>query len=202
MAANILEPGISRGILPCVPEPLQTIDPIGLGQAEAAERLLPLVYHELRQLAAAKIARERPGQTLQPTALVHEAWLRLSADQNRRWENRRHFFAIAAETMRRILIDRARRRRTREQAGFAEPDTDWESRLASATPADELLAVHDALEGLAAQEPLAAEVVKLRYFAGLTMDEASEVLGLALRKTERLWAFARSWLRAELIGKK
>ena len=164
--------------------------------------MLPLVYAELRQLAAAKIARERPGQTLQPTALVHEAWLRLTADQDRRWENRRHFFAGAAETMRRILIDRARRRQTREKAGFAERDTDWESRLASAVPPDELLAVHEALEGLAAQEPLAAEVVKLRYFVGLTIEEASEVLGLALRKTERLWAFARAWLRAELGGEK
>ena len=170
------------------------------GNSKAAEELLPLVYAELRQLAAAKMARERPGQTLQPTALVHEVWLRLTADQDQRWEHRRHFFAVAAETMRRILIDRARRRRTREQAGFAEPDTDWESRLASAAPTDELLAVHEALEGLAVQEPLAAELVKLRYFVGLTMEEASEVLGLALRKTERLWAFARAWLRAELGG--
>ena len=170
------------------------------GNSKAAEELLPLVYGELRRLAAAKMARERPGQTLQPTALVHEAWLRLTADQNQRWENRRHFFAVAAETMRRILIDRARRRRTREQAGFDQPDTDWEFRLASAAPTDELLAVHEALEGLAVQEPLAAELVKLRYFVGLTMEEASGVLGLALRKTERLWAFARAWLRAELGG--
>jgi len=162
--------------------------------------LLPLVYAELRQLAAARLARERPGQTLQPTALVHEVWLRLTANQDQRWENRRHFFAIAAETMRRILIDRARRRRTRERGGFAEPDPDWESRLVSAAPSDELLAVHEALEGLALQEPLAAEVVKLRYFVGLTMEEAAEVLGLALRKTERLWAFARAWLRAQLGG--
>lgn len=169
--------------------------------SKAAEELLPLVYAELRQLAAAKLARERPGQTLQPTALVHEAWLRLTADANQRWENRRHFFAVAAETMRRILIDRARRRRTREQAGFAEPDAEWESRLISDAPADELLAVHEALEGLAAEEPLAAELVKLRYFVGLTMEDASEVLGLALRKTERLWAFARAWLRAELGAK-
>src|SRR6185369_8222402 len=108
--------------------------------------------------------------------------------------------SVAAETMRRILIDRARRRRTREQAGFAEPDTDWESQLASAAPTDELLAVHEAVEGLAVQEPLAAELVKLRYFVGLTMEEAAEALGLALRKTERLWAFARAWLRVELGG--
>src|SRR5262245_45286662 len=138
------------------------------GNPNTAEELLPLVYAELGQLAAARIARERPGQTLQPTALVHEVWLRLTANEDQRWANRRHFFAIAAETMRRILIDRARRRRTREQAGFAEPATDWESRLASAAPADELLAVHEALEGLAVQEPLAAELVKLRYFVGLT----------------------------------
>ncbi len=182
-------------------------DSVERGQSEAegsskpAEELLPLVYAELRHLAAAKMARERPGQTLQPTALVHEAWLRLTAGEGQRWENRRHFFAVAAETMRRILIDRARRRQTRERAGFAEPETDWESRLVSAAPADELLAVHEALEGLAAEEPLAAELVKLRYFAGLTMEEASEVQGLALRKTERLWAFARAWLRSELGGK-
>lgn len=168
-----------------------------------AEELLPLVYAELRQLAAAKIARERPGPTLQPTALVHEVWLRLADDEGHRWENRRHFFAVAAETMRRILIDRARRRRTREQAGYAEPDTEWESLIASAAPTDELLAVHEALDSLANQELLAAELVKLRYFVGLTMEESSEVLGLSLRKTERLWAFARSWLRVELaVGKK
>lgn len=170
------------------------------GNAKAAGELLPLVYAELQQLAAAKMARERPGQTLQPTALVHEAWLRLTAGEGQRWENRRHFFAVAAETMRRILIDRARRRRTREQAGFGEPDPDWESRLVAVAPTDELLAVHEALEGLAAQEPLAAELVKLRFFVGLTMEEAAEVLGLALRKTERLWAFARAWLRTELGG--
>ncbi len=168
---------------------------------KTAEELLPLVYAELRQLAAAKLARERPGQTLQPTALVHDVWLRLTADQNQRWANRRQFFAVAAETMRRILIDRARRRQTREQAGFAKADPHWEGSLVSAAPADELLEIHEALEGLAAQEPVAAELVKLRYFVGLTMEEASEVLGLALRKTERLWAFARAWLRADLKRK-
>lgn len=104
--------------------------------------------------------------------------------------------------MRRVLIDRARRRRTREQAGFSEPDPNWEDQLVSAAPADELLDIHETLESLAAQEPVAAELVKLRYFVGLTMEEASEVLGLALRKTERLWAFARAWLRAELERKK
>lgn len=190
----------SVAIVPSLPLLIPIDQPAADGKSKAAEELLPLVYAELKQLAAAKMARERPGQTLQPTALVHEAWLRLTADQNARWESRHHFFAVAAETMRRILIDRARRRQTREGAGFAEPEPEWESQLASDAPTDELLAVHEALEELAAQEPLAAELVKLRYFVGLTMEEAAEVLGLALRKTERLWAFARAWLRADLAG--
>jgi RNA polymerase sigma factor (TIGR02999 family) len=171
------------------------------GDPQAAGELLPLVYAELRQLAAAKMAREQPGQTLQPTALVHEAWLRLAGAENQRWESRRHFFAIAAETMRRILIDRARRRMTREKAGFAKPETDWESKLVQSAPTDEMLAVHDALDRLAAEEPRAAELVKLRYFTGMTIDEAAAAAGLPLRNAERLWAFARAWLRAELGAK-
>jgi RNA polymerase sigma factor (TIGR02999 family) len=169
---------------------------------QAAEALLPLVYEELRRLAQAKMQREQPSQTLQATALVHEAWLRLAGPENQRWQDRRHFFAVAAETMRRILIDRARRRMTREKAGFAEPVTDWESKLVLVEPAAEMLAVHDALDRLGTEEPSAADLVKLRYFVGMTMDEASEALGLSLRQTERLWAFARAWLRAEIDGQK
>ena len=172
------------------------------GDEKAAEELLPLVYEELRRLAAHKLAREAPGQTLQPTALVHEAWLRLAGAENRFWNDRRHFFAVAAETMRRILIDRARRRITREKAGFAEPEVDWESKLVLPEPADEMLAVHDALDRLGAEEPSAAELVKLRYCVGLTMAEAAEALGLSLRQAERVWAFARAWLRAEMGGPK
>ena len=172
------------------------------GDPHAAHDLLPIVYEELRKLASSKIAREQPGQTLQATALVHEAWLRISDEGDQRWENRRHFFAVAAETMRRILIDRSRRRQTRQKAGFIEQDLDWESRLVTTVPTDEILAVHEALESLAEEEPLAAELVKLRYFVGLTMEESSQVLGVALRKAERLWAFARAWLRAEIDRKK
>lgn len=168
------------------------------GNPQAADELLPLIYAELRQLAAAKLAREQPGQTLQPTALVHEAWLRLAAGEKQTWQNRQHFFAVAAESMRRILIDRARRRMTREKAGFAEPETDWESKLVQSAPTDEMLAIHEALDRLAAVEPLAAQLVKLRYFVGMTMDEAAEVLGMPVRSAERTWTYARAWLRAEL----
>ena len=178
---------------------LQSID---TGHPEAADTLLPLVYEELRRLAQAKMAREQPGQTLQPTALVHEAWLRMEGGEKQTWQNRQHFFAIAAETMRRILIDRARRRLTREKAGFIEPEADWESKLVQSAPTDEMLAVHDALDRLAAEEPTAAELVKLRYFVGMTMEEATEALGLPLRSAERLWAFARAWLRSELDHQK
>jgi RNA polymerase sigma factor (TIGR02999 family) len=168
------------------------------GDSPAAEELLSLVYTELRHLAAAKLAREQPGQTLQPTALVHEAWLRLAGTGQPRWKNRQHFFALAAETMRRILIDRARRRITREKAGYAEPETDWESKIIQSAPTEEMLAVHEALDRLATEEASAAELVKLRYFGGLTMEEAADTMGLSLRGAERLWAYARAWLRAEL----
>jgi RNA polymerase sigma factor (TIGR02999 family) len=172
------------------------------GDPLAAEELLPLVYAELRALAAAKMARESPGQTLQPTALVHEAWLRLNHDGSQRWENRRHFFAVAAEMMRRVLIDRARRRLTRERAGEVEMESGWESRIEVAAPAEELLAVHEALDRLAQEKAEAAELVKLRYFVGMGMAEAAEAMGVPLRNAERLWAFARAWLRAEMSGPK
>ena len=170
------------------------------GDPVAAGELLPLIYEELRRLAAMKMAREQPGQTLQPTALVHEAWARLSAGSPVQVRDRGHFMALAAETMRRILIDRARRRLTREKAGFVEAETDWESKLVQQAPSEELLAVHEALDRLQSQEPLAAELVKLRYFVGMGMDEAAESMGLPLRRVERLWAFARAWLRAELAS--
>ena len=174
---------------------LQSID---TGHPEAADALLPLVYAELRQLAAAKMAREQPGQTLQPTALVHEAWLRLNTGEPQSWNNRRHFFGAAAEAMRRILIERARRRQVLAKGGFAEREEDFESRLVASAPEDELLAVHEALDELARHDPPAAELVKLRYFVGLTMPEAAEAMGLPLRNAERLWTFARAWLRKAL----
>ncbi len=161
---------------------------------DAAE-LLPLVYDELRRVAAARLVHEVPGQTLQPTALVHEAWLRLGADRQPPWRSRAHFFAAAAEAMRRILIDRARRRQVRAASGLAAPEVPHESRLEARVPDDELLALHEVLDRLAQVDPEAAALVKLRHFVGLGMAEAAAALGLPLRQAERLWTFARAWLR-------
>ncbi len=174
------------------------LDRVQPGEAQTAEELLPLVYDELRKLAAHKMAGEAPGQTLQPTALVHEAWLRLGADAQPRWQNRAHFFGAAAEAMRRILIDRARKQAVRQASGLAAPEELHESRLEIQAPTDELLAVHEALDGLAAVDATAAELVKLRYFVGMTLPEAAEALGLSLRSAERLWTFSRAWLRDAL----
>jgi len=168
------------------------------GDQNAADQLLPLVYEELRQLAAAKMARELCGQTLQPTALVHEAWLRLGGDAQPTWENRAHFFSAAAEAMRRILIDGARKRAVRKESGLASPEELHESRIELQAPADELLAVHEALDGLEVVDASAAQLVKLRYFVGMTLPEAAESLDLSLRTAERLWTFSRAWLRDAL----
>lgn len=170
------------------------------GDPQAAEELLPLVYEELRKLATHKMANERPGQTLQPTALVHEAWMRLAGKDAPPFQNRAHFFGAAAEAMRRILIDRARKRAVRQASGLAAPEELHESRLEIQVPTDELLAVHEALDGLAAVDATAAELVKLRYFVGLTLPEASTSLGVPLRSAERLWTFSRAWLRDALHG--
>lgn len=170
----------------------------GLGDMAAAQELLPLVYDELRKLATHRMANEPPGQTLQPTALVHEAWLRLGGDSKSTWQNRAHFFGAAAEAMRRILIDRARKRLVRQASGLAAPEELHESRLEIQVPSEELLAVHEALDGLTLVDARAAELVKLRYFVGLTLPEASETLGLPLRSAERLWTFSRAWLRDAL----
>jgi RNA polymerase sigma factor (TIGR02999 family) len=171
------------------------------GDAQAAEELLPLVYDELRKLASAKMARESGGQTLQPTALVHEAWLRLGGDQQPDWQNRAHFFASAAEAMRRILIERARRRRTRRHGGGLERVDVNDPALGIAAPDaadDELLAVHETLERLAHHDARKAELVKLRYFAGLTIEQAAEVLGIAVPTAKRDWTYARAWLFKEI----
>ena len=172
---------------------------VGQGDPQAAEQLLPLVYAELRQLAAQRLARERPGQTLQPTALVHEAYLRLvDVKDPQRWEGRGHFFAAAAEAMRRILVERARRKgRLKHGRGHARVDLD-SGCLVSAAPSLDLLTLDEALSRLAATEPAKAELVKLRFFAGLTMPEAAAALGISLATTERYWTFAKSWLYAEL----
>jgi len=171
------------------------LNSIAHGDAQAAEELLTLVYGELRRLAAHKMANERPGQTLQPTALVHEAWLRLGGDQQASWQNRAHFFAAAAEAMRRILIDRARKRMVRHASGLASPEELCESQIEMPAPTDLLLAVDEAMEDLTQIDPAAAQLVKLRYFVGLEMAEAAASLGLSLRATERLWTFSRAWLR-------
>ena len=164
----------------------------------AAAALLPLVYDELRKLAAARMAAERPGQTIQATALVHEAYVRLVGRDAPQWNGRGHFFAAAAEAMRRILVERARARGSVKRGGGCER-LDLED-LTVATPErpDDLLALDEALTRLAAVEPQAAELVHLRYFAGQTMSEAADLLGLSLRSTHRLWAYAKAWLLQEL----
>ena len=151
----------------------------GHAHAHASEELLTLVYDELRRIAAHRMANESPGQTLQPTALVHEAWLRLGGDQQTTWQNRAHFFGAAAEAMRRILIDRARKRQVRQASGLADPEELHESRLEILAPTDELLAVHEAVDRLAAVDASAAQLVKLRYFVGMEMTEAAGSLGLS-----------------------
>ncbi len=164
------------------------------GDPAAANQLLPLVYDELRKLAAAKMAQEKPGQTLQPTALVHEAWLRLVDSENQRWENRGHFFAAAAEAMRRILIEKARRRqRLRHGGGQERADLD-EIAIIAPESDERLLQVHEALDRLAAEDQVKAEVVKLRFFVGLTDREVADALGLSERTVERHWAYAKPWL--------
>jgi RNA polymerase sigma factor (TIGR02999 family) len=171
------------------------------GEKQAAAELLPLVYEELRQLAARKMARESPGQTLQATALVHEAWLRLGGDEQPAWRDRTHFFAAAAEAMRRILIDKARRRHAlRRGAGAEKLDIDA---IALATEADDeqLLAMHEALDQLAAHDPAKAELVKLRFFVGLTLAQAAKVLGVSVPTAKRHWAYARAWLFREIKGR-
>jgi RNA polymerase sigma factor (TIGR02999 family) len=177
-----------------VSEVTKVLEAIRRGEPEADNELLPLVYEELRRLAAAKMAHELPGQTLQPTALVHEAWLRLVGNENPKWENRAHFFGAAAEAMRRILIDNARRKRALRHGGGQQRLTLDEVDLATAPEEDQLLAVHEALDRLAAQDPVKAELVKLRYFVGLTIAETAEVLGISEPTAKRYWAYARAWL--------
>ena len=168
------------------------------GEAKTAEELLPLVYEELRRVAAYKVAHEAPGHTLQATALVHEAWLRLAGSDGQSWQNRAHFFAAAAEAMRRILVEHARRKQSLKRGGGAEREELNESVLVLAAPPDELLAVHEALDQLAREDPPAAELVKLRYFVGMTMEEAASALRLSKRTAESLWTFARVWLHREI----
>jgi RNA polymerase sigma factor (TIGR02999 family) len=173
---------------------------VGVGNKQAAEQLLPLVYEELRRLAAARMAREAPGQTLQATALVHEVWLKLAGSDRQQWRGRSHFFGAAAEAMRRILIDRARSKAAHKRQGVRSLEELHESEIELPVPSDEVLAVHEALDGLAAEDAMAAEVVKLRYFVGMTIPQISEALELAPRTVDRHWAFARAWLKRAIRG--
>ncbi len=171
------------------------------GDSRAAERLLPMVYEELRKLAALKLARERPGQTLQATALVHEAWLRIAGDDPHTWNGRAHFFGAAAEAMRRILIDNARRKLAVRHGGEMERvvTDDAMVHLAAAGSDDqEMLAVHDAVDRLAFQDARKAELVKLRYFVGLSLDETADALGISEATAKRDWTYARAWLGREI----
>jgi RNA polymerase sigma factor (TIGR02999 family) len=164
------------------------------GEAQAAEKLLPLVYEELRKLAAAKMAHESPNQTLQPTALVHEAWLRLTGDENVKWEGRGHFFGAAAEAMRRILIDNARRKRALRHGGGQQRVDIAEVEIAVLAKEDELLAMNEALDRFALVDREKAELVKLRYFVGLTIEEAAAVLNISTPTAKRWWTYSRAWL--------
>jgi RNA polymerase sigma factor (TIGR02999 family) len=168
------------------------------GEEQAAERLLPLVYDQLRQLAAARMAHESAGHTLQPTALVHEAWIRLGADQQPDWKSRAQFFAAAAEAMRRILIDSARRRLAQRRGGRHEHLNIDELEIAGASNDARMLRVNDALEKLAVEDAEKAELVKLRYFAGFTLEEAASALNIAEPTARRWWAYARAWLLKEM----
>lgn len=174
------------------------LEAIQKGDSKAAEELLPLVYEELRKLAASKLAQQPPNQTLQPTALVHEAYIRLLGDGSHSWQNRRHFFAAAAEAMRHLLVDRARHKAAvRHGGGWRRVDLD-NVVIATQTTDDNILLINEALEKLAARDSAAAELVKLRFFAGLTFPQAAEVLGLSERTAKRSWAYARAWLFKEI----
>jgi RNA polymerase sigma factor (TIGR02999 family) len=168
------------------------------GDAQAAGQLLPLVYEELRRLAAHRMAQEGPGHTLQPTALVHEAWLRLVGDEAPMFANRAHFFGAAGEAMRRILVDRAREKKTLKRGGDLERVNIDAVELLSPMPDDELLALDTALDRLATVDTRAAEMVKLCFFVGLTQEEAARELGVSVSTAERIWAFARAWLLREV----
>jgi RNA polymerase sigma factor (TIGR02999 family) len=168
------------------------------GDTQAAEQLLALVYDELRRLAASKMAREAPGQTLQATELVHEAWLRLIGRENPTFANRAHFFSAAAEAMRRILIDRARRKLTHRHGGDLERVNLEGHDLPAPASDQQILAVHEVLDKLAKEHPIEAQVVKLRYFVGMTNDETAKALGISLTTTKTYWTFARTWILHEI----
>ena len=176
----------------------QLLSAVEQGDPKAATELLPLVYDELRRLAGSKMAQESPGHTLQATALVHEAWLRLTGGNGQEWRNRAYFFAAAAEAMRRILVESARRKKRLKHGGQFERVELENVDLASPMPDDELLALDEALDGLEAFDARAAEIVKLCFFVGLTQEQAAKELGVSISTVERTWAFARAWLFREI----
>ena len=179
-------------------EATRLLNAIQQGDPKAADELLPLVYEELRKLAAHKMASEAPGQTLQPTALVHEAWLRLVGSPDQQWNSRGHFFSAAAEAMRRILVENARRKQRLKHGGDLQRLHQTTLDVAITTDDDQLLAVNEALDKLAARDPVGAELIKLRFFAGLPNVQAAEMLGIPERTAKRTWAYARAWLYEEL----
>jgi RNA polymerase sigma factor (TIGR02999 family) len=179
-----------------MPDVTHLLNAIDRGDRQAAAELLPLVYDELRRLAHAKLAAEQPGQTLQATAMVHEAYLRLVGESEQaKWDGRGHFFAAAAEAMRRILVENARRKKSAKRGGERDREELHADLIAAPMPDDELLAVHEALDRLADKHAEKAELVKLRYFAGLSGDEAARLLGISPSTADRHWTFARAWLR-------
>jgi RNA polymerase sigma factor (TIGR02999 family) len=182
-----------------MPDVTQILSALEQGDPHAAGQLLPLVYDELRRLAAQRLAQEKPGPTLEATGLVHEAYIRLvGPDQGKRWDNRGHFFAAAAEAMRRILVENARRKRSgKHGGGMARQDLDG-VQLAAPELGEDLLALDEALNRLGEKDPVKAELVKLRHFAGLTVDQAAQALGISPATADRYWAYARAWLHAEI----
>jgi RNA polymerase sigma factor (TIGR02999 family) len=190
--------------VPPMNEVTRVLSAIEEGDLHAAEQLLPLVYEELRRLAAAQLAQEKPGQTLQPTALVHEAYLRLigsgdaSAPPEQHWNSRGHFFAAAAESMRRILIDQARQKQSQRRGGGRKRRALDHVQIAAPLPSLDVLALNEALERFERVDPVKAELVKLRYFAGLSLPQVAEVLGISRTTADRYWSYARAWLHAEL----
>jgi RNA polymerase sigma factor (TIGR02999 family) len=180
-------------------ETVRILQQIEQGDPSAADQLLPLVYEELRKLAAAKLAQENPGQTLQATALVHDAYIRLVNVENaQHWNSRGHFFAAAAEAMRRILIEQARRRQTAKRGGNAHREELHESIITVGRPVEELLAVDELLDRLAEVDPVAANLVKLRFFVGLNMNEVADALGISVRSAQDIWVYARTWLHQKI----
>ena len=187
-------------MIPFISDATHILAALQHGDARAADELLPLVYDELRRLAAHRLAGERHGHTLQPTALVHEAWLKISSANDHVWNGRQHFFAAAAEAMRRILVDRARRRQAAKRGGGEVCLDADELDIPAPAPDDQLLAVNEALAKFAVIDARKAGLVKLRYFVGMTFEESAEVLGIAVPTAKQWWAYARAWLRVEMTG--